>query len=249
MPRGSRGNNARQLSANWMKTTSDMHTMRCKKTQGYQSSCGKFATSMARGVTGLLLSPVQSLQIQLKGAVICLGFYLDPRSSNHRKIFTESPWRRPKNCPRLCSTDLLNVLINIWPTWLCLSSRKVIISFSVVFPKPPCPVSISLGHSYRHPDSVETQTTFMPSAAYRHTRGPNRVDPKRIGHNPALWKPPSSWTICSQMNHHRTLRLVKSFFSIPSAKQIRKLHSSHPLLWIMDGQQSFISPQFNKCQK
>ena len=32
-----------------------------------------------------------------------------------------------------------------------------------------------LGHLYRHPDSLETLATFMPSAAYRHTRGANRV--------------------------------------------------------------------------
>ena len=32
-----------------------------------------------------------------------------------------------------------------------------------------------LGHLYRHPDSLESQATFMPSAAYRHTRGANRV--------------------------------------------------------------------------
>ena len=32
-----------------------------------------------------------------------------------------------------------------------------------------------LCHLYRHPDLLEAQATFMPSAAYRHTRGANRV--------------------------------------------------------------------------
>ena len=58
-----------------------------------------------------------------------------------------------------------------------------------------------LGHPYRHPESLESQATFMPSAAYHHTP---HIPPlwwggPKLGQSPAWLKPPTDWIVSSRM--------------------------------------------------
>ena len=90
-----------------------------------------------------------------------------------------------------------------------------------------------LGHLYRHPDSLETQATFMPSAAYRHTRGANRVG-----------RPKPHWAESCLVEASRRISFLRSdnppphssidhdFYAIPRAAEIRQAHASHSMVWM-----------------
>ena len=89
------------------------------------------------------------------------------------------------------------------------------------------------GHLYRHPGSLETQATFMPSAAYRHTRGPNMV-----GRPTAHWAESYLVEASQRIDDLRSdappvpSHIDHEFFSIPGATEIRRIHPSHPLVWM-----------------
>ena len=90
-----------------------------------------------------------------------------------------------------------------------------------------------LGHLYRHPESLESQATFMPSAAYRHTTGPNKVG-----------RPKAHWAESCLVEASRRIVYLQSdaapphssidhgFFTIPTAAEIKTEHSSQPMVWM-----------------
>ena len=87
-----------------------------------------------------------------------------------------------------------------------------------------------LDRLYRHPSSLATQTTFLPFTAYKHTRCPSRAG-----------RPKPHWVeSCLVGASQRLDRLISDeppphshmgdfFYSIPTAPQIREVHSSHGL--------------------
>ena len=90
-----------------------------------------------------------------------------------------------------------------------------------------------LGHLFRHRDSLEFHSTFMPSGQYRYTRGPNRVGRPRLHwaesvmseasnrlHHMESDEPPSHYEICH------------SFFAIPNISAVRSSHISSSLMWM-----------------
>ena len=113
-------------------------------------------------------SVVQSILMYAMDSLLLTPAQFTKMDSVHykclRRIFKIKSYHRVINPSSLpCSNQYL--------AELAFSSRRVI---------PPSQLYSQsrlnlLGHLYRHPDSLETQATFMPSAAYRHTRGANRV--------------------------------------------------------------------------
>ena len=90
-----------------------------------------------------------------------------------------------------------------------------------------------LDRLYRHPSSLATQTTFLPFTAYKHTRCPSRAG-----------RPKPHWVeSCLVGASQRLDHLISDeppphshmgdfFYSIPTAPQIREVHSSHGLFWM-----------------
>ena len=89
------------------------------------------------------------------------------------------------------------------------------------------------GHMLRHTDSLEFQAAFMPSGAYRHTIGPNR-----------LGRPRLHWAECCMVESSNRIHYVlsdnppvhsdihNSYFEIPSASSVRTAHSGQSLVWM-----------------
>ena len=91
-----------------------------------------------------------------------------------------------------------------------------------------------LEYLFRHRDSLEFHSTFMPSGQYRYTRGPNRVG------RPRLHWAESVMSEASNRLHHMEsdeppthYEIYHSFFAIPNI-------SPHFLLFNIDGQHFII---------
>ena len=160
----------------------------------------------------LLLTPAQLTKmdsIHYK----CLRRIFKIKSSYYHRVIN------PSSSP--CSNQYL--------AELAFSSRRVI-SPSQIYSQNRLNL---LGHLYRHPDSLETQATFMPSAAYRHTRGANRVG-----------RPKPHWAESCLVEASRRINFLRSdnppphssldheFYAIPRAADIRQAHASHSLVWM-----------------
>ena len=90
-----------------------------------------------------------------------------------------------------------------------------------------------LGHLFRHPDSLEFNSTFMPSGQYTYTRGPNRVG------RPRLHCTESTMAEASQRIIHLAsdeppshYDINNSFFRIPNITLVRSSHVSTSLMWM-----------------
>ena len=171
-------------------------------------------------------SVVQSILMYAMDSLILTPAQLTKMDSVHykclRRIFKikSSYYHRVINPSSLpCSNQYL--------AELAFSSRKVI-SPSQLYSQ-----SLNLlGHLYRHPDSLETQATFMPSAAYRHTRGANRVG-----------RPKPHWAESCLVEASRRISYLHSdsppphslidheFYAIPKAADIRQARASPRTPW------------------
>ena len=89
------------------------------------------------------------------------------------------------------------------------------------------------GHVLRRPDSLEYQAAFMPSGAYRHTVGPNRLGRPRLhwaescmveASNRVNYVPSDSPPVHSDIHN--------SYFEIPSAAAVKAAHSGQSLVWM-----------------
>ena len=73
-----------------------------------------------------------------------------------------------------------------------------------------------LGHLFRHRDSLEFHSTFMPSGQYRYTRGPNRVGRPRLHWAESTIQPwlrhLSVWSTLPPMTLHHTTTYTTPFF-------------------------------------
>ena len=160
----------------------------------------------------LLLTPAQLTKMD-SVHYKCLRRIFKIKSSYYHRVIN------PSSSP--CSNQYL--------AELAFSSRRVI-SPSQMYSQNRLNL---LGHLYRHPDSLETQATFMPSAAYRHTRGVNRVG-----------RPKPHWAESCLVEASRRINFLRSdnppphssidheFYAIPRAADIRQAHASHSLVWM-----------------
>ena len=99
----------------------------------------------------------------------------------------------------------------------CLNQYLAGLSFSIRVITPSQPYSqnrlMILGHLYRHPQSLEYHSTFMPSGQYRYTRGPNRVGRPRLHWAESVPSEASSRIIHlnSDQAPHITISITPSF--------------------------------------
>ena len=90
-----------------------------------------------------------------------------------------------------------------------------------------------LGHVFRHPNSLEFSSTFMPSGQYRYTRGPNRIGRPRLHWAESVMSEASN-RITHLTSDHAPLRndIDNSFFQSPNASHVRLTHVSPSLMWM-----------------
>ena len=120
------------------------------------------------------------------------------------------------------------VRTSIWRNWPLIRAESS--------PLPSYTLKIALiclATYIEYPDSLETQATFMPSAAYRHTGGANRVG-----------RPKPHWAESFFVEASRRINFLYSdnpplhsligheFYAIPKAADIRQAHASHSLVWM-----------------
>ena len=90
-----------------------------------------------------------------------------------------------------------------------------------------------LGHLFRHRDTLEYHSTFMPSGQYRYTRGPNRVGRPRLH-----WAESVMTEASGRLRHLESddppthYHITHSFFSIPNITSVRSTHISSSLMWM-----------------
>ena len=89
------------------------------------------------------------------------------------------------------------------------------------------------GHILRHTDSLEFHSSFMPSGAYRHTQGPNR-----------LGRPRLHWAESCMVEANNRIHYImsdsppshsdihNSYFEIPTAAAVRVAHAGQSLVWM-----------------
>ena len=119
----------------------------------------------------------------------------------------------------------------------CLNQYLAGLSFSIRVITPSQPYSqnrlMILGHLYRHPQSLEYHSTFMPSGQYRYTRGPNRVGRPRLHWAESALSEASSRIIhlnSDQAPSHYDIH--HCFFHIPNISNVRLTHVSSSLIWM-----------------
>ncbi len=90
-----------------------------------------------------------------------------------------------------------------------------------------------LGHLFRHPHTLEFQSTFMSSGQYRYTRGPNRVGRPRLH-----WIESTMAEASHRISHLASdpapshYDINHSFFQIPNITSVRLTHVSNSLVWM-----------------
>ena len=89
------------------------------------------------------------------------------------------------------------------------------------------------GHILRHTDSLEFHSSFMPSGAYKHTQGPNR-----------LGRPRLHWAESCMVEANNRIHYImsdsppshsdihNSYFEIPTAAAVRVAHAGQSLVWM-----------------
>ena len=90
-----------------------------------------------------------------------------------------------------------------------------------------------LGHLFRHRDSLEFHSTFMPSGQYRYTRGPNRVGRPRLHWAESVMSEASNRLRHMESDEPPThYEIYHSFFAIPNISAVRSSHISSSLMWM-----------------
>ena len=89
------------------------------------------------------------------------------------------------------------------------------------------------GHLFRHPTSLECQSSFMPSGAYRFIPGPNRVGRPRL-HWAESWMAEAANRIDYLLSDRPPLHsdIHNAYFSIPTTQEVLNLHSSQSVVWM-----------------
>ena len=103
------------------------------------------------------------------------------------------------------------------------------------------------GHIHRHPESIESQATYMNSHAYRHVRAPNRSGRPKIH-----WAESCMAQAAQRIDHLMSDQapphdhIHHTFFDVPSFQRVRQAHRASGIVW-MDNTSLFryIHP---KCQ-
>ena len=89
------------------------------------------------------------------------------------------------------------------------------------------------GHLFRHPTSLECQSSFMPSSAYRFIPGPNRVGRPRLN-----WAESCMAEAANRIDYLLSDRpplhsdIHNAYFSIPTTQEVLNLHSSQSVVWM-----------------
>ena len=89
------------------------------------------------------------------------------------------------------------------------------------------------GHLFRHPTSLECQSSFMPSGAYRFIPGPNRVGRPRLH-----WAESCMAEAANRIDYLLSDRpplhsdIHNAYFSIPTTQEVLNLHSSQSVVWM-----------------
>ena len=89
------------------------------------------------------------------------------------------------------------------------------------------------GHMLRRTDSLEFQAAFMPSGAYRHTIGPNRLGRPRLH-----WAESCMVEASNRINYALSDNppvhsdILNSHFEIPSSATVRAAHAGQSLVWM-----------------
>ena len=90
-----------------------------------------------------------------------------------------------------------------------------------------------LGHLFRHRDTLEFHSTFMPSGQYRYTGGPNRVRRPRLH-----WAESTMTEASNRLSHLESddppshYDITHSYFRIPNIISVRSSHISNSLIWM-----------------
>ena len=90
-----------------------------------------------------------------------------------------------------------------------------------------------LGHLLRHPDSIESQSSFMPSGAYRFIPGPNRVGRPRLHWAESCMAEAANridYLLSDNPPLHSDIHI--SDFSIPSTQEVLNSYSSQSVVWM-----------------
>ena len=91
------------------------------------------------------------------------------------------------------------------------------------------------GHLLRHPDSLEYQSAFMPSGAYRFTFGPNRTGRPRLHWSESCMVESSNRiddVLSDVLPSHSDIH--SSYFDIPNASSVRaaRADAGQSLVWM-----------------
>ena len=89
------------------------------------------------------------------------------------------------------------------------------------------------GHLLRHPDSLEYQSSFMPSGAYRFIPGPNRVGRPRLHWAESCMAEAANridYLLSDSPPLHSDIH--NSYFSVPTTQEVLNHHSSQSVVWM-----------------
>ena len=90
-----------------------------------------------------------------------------------------------------------------------------------------------LGHLFRHRDTLEFHSAFMPSGQYRYTRGPNRVGRPRLHWAESTMAEASSRiSYLSSDEPPSHYDIAHKYFKIPNITAVRSSHISTSLMWM-----------------
>ena len=182
----------------------------------------------------LALDGVPSEPVPLSDEVKNLGVYLDSFSNTHKA--QSCSFKALRRIVRIKSSFYHRVLnpsnedcSNSYLACLSFDSSRVI--------TPPQIYSQNrlklLGHVFRHPNSLEFSSTFMPSGQHRYTRGPNRIGRPRLHWAESVMSEASN-RITHLTSDHAPLHndIDNSFFQSPNASHVRLTHVSPSLMWM-----------------